>query len=160
MKDESLIFDLKTPVKGAHFLIVKSAYRKAVIDRLVDGVIATLKEYGVTFETIDVHGSLEIPAAIALAEDSDEDFDGYIALGCILKGETIHDEVIAYTAYQALQDMSVNRNLAIGCGILTVNTEAQAIERADPAQQNRGREAALAALQMLGIRQKYGVSVK
>ncbi len=152
MKDENVSEKLSGDVSGLKFLLVKSAYREDVIDQLQEGVVEALNEYGVTYETVEVHGSLEIPAAISLAAKSDKKYDGYVALGCVLKGETIHDEVIAYTVYSKLQDMVLNRDLPIGCGILTVNTPERAVERADPKQQNRGREAALAALQIAALK--------
>lgn len=136
-------------------LIVESAYRKDIINNLVKGATAELEEAGASYDRVEVHGSLEIPGVIAYAEKFRRDYDGYIAIGCILKGETIHDEVIAYAAYEALQKMAVEEHLAIGCGILTVNTLAQAEERADPQRQNRGAEAARAALQMIEIRRKF-----
>ncbi len=153
MKDEKSKEDISHDVSGSKFLLVKSAYRQEVIDQLQEGAVEALEEYGATFETVEVHGSLEIPAVISLAEKSGKNYDGYIALGCILKGETIHDEVIAYTVYEKIQDMVIDRDLAIGCGVLTVNTLEQAVERADPKQENRGREAALAALQIVAVKQ-------
>lgn len=152
MKDENVKENVSADISGAKFLLVKSAYRQEVIDQLEEGAVEALKEYGASHESVEVHGSLEIPAAISLAEKSDKNYDGYIALGCILKGETIHDEVIAYTVYEKIQDMVIDRDMAIGCGVLTVNTLEQAIERADPKQQNRGREAALAAIQIAALR--------
>ncbi|MGE4314376.1 MAG: 6,7-dimethyl-8-ribityllumazine synthase [Pseudobdellovibrionaceae bacterium] len=133
-------------------LIVRSAYRAEIIDGLYTGALEALSECGAIVESVTVHGSLEIPGAIALHEKAGKAYDAYIALGCILKGDTIHDEVIAYTAYQSLQDMIVGQGLCIGCGILTVNTVEQAEERASPERQNRGREAALAALHMLSLK--------
>lgn len=151
-------FELKEFKQPPKILIVRSAYRKDIIDNLAKGVEEAFEEYNVASESIEVHGSLEIPGAIALAQGSKKyNFDGYVGLGCVLKGETIHDEVIAYAAYNALQKMVIEQGLAIGCGILTVNTEAQAQERADPARQNRGREAALATLQMIALKSVFEV---
>jgi 6,7-dimethyl-8-ribityllumazine synthase len=138
-----------------HLAIVKSRYRPEIIDGLFQGAVAVLEQAGATHEVVEVSGSLEIPAAVSFLEKSGKtEYDGYVVLGCILKGDTIHDEVIAYTVFGDLDHMACRRQLAIGNGILTVNTVAQAEERADPKRQNRGGEAAKAALTMAELRKK------
>lgn len=139
-----------------HFAVIRSRYRPEIIDGLAAGAIAVLGDAGVTHEVIEVTGSLEIPAAVSFLEKSRaKRFDGYVVLGCILKGDTIHDEVIAYTVFGDLDRMACERHLAIGNGVLTVNTVAQAEERADPKRQNRGGEAARAALAMMEMKRKW-----
>jgi 6,7-dimethyl-8-ribityllumazine synthase len=138
-----------------HLAIVKSKYRREIIDGLYRGAVAVLDDAGASHEAVEVSGSLEIPVAVAILEAGETSFDGYVVLGCILKGETIHDEVIAYTVFGDLDRMACKKRLALGNGILTVNTEAQAQERADPQRQNRGGEAARAALAMIELRKKY-----
>ncbi|MAM33958.1 MAG: 6,7-dimethyl-8-ribityllumazine synthase [Micavibrio sp.] len=138
-------------------LVVKSAYRKDIIDMLEHGATDVLHQAYAKVETLEVHGSLEIPAAISYAAKSSQGYDGFLGLGCILKGATIHDEVIAYSAYKSLLDLETTQDLAIGCGILTVNTEQEAYERAHPQHQNRGAEAAIAVLGLIHIKQKFGL---
>jgi len=139
----------------SHFAVVRSKYRPEIIGGLYEGAKAALDQAGVTHEIIEVTGSLEIPAAISMLEKSGKDFDGYVTLGCILKGDTIHDEVIAYTVFGDIDRMACKKQLAIGNGILTVNTVAQAEERADPKRQNRGGEAAKAALAMAELKRRW-----
>ena len=154
MKDEDVdkkdyVFDFAPKV-----LIARSSYRKAVIDDLYTGASKVLKGAKADHDTIEVHGALELPAVVAMAQGK---YDAFITLGCIIKGGTMHDEVIAYAAFDALQKLSVDKKLAIGNGILTVNTIEQAEERADPKRQNRGAEAARAALDMLNVKIKLGL---
>lgn len=132
--------------------VIKSRYRPEIISGLYQGADTALKQANVDHQVFEVNGSLELPAAVSIIARGNEKFDGYVVLGCILKGATIHDEVIAYTAFAALDEMARAQGLAIGNGILTVNTEAQAQERADPAQQDRGGEAAKAALAMIALK--------
>ena len=140
--------------RKSHLAIVKSKYRPEIIAGLYRGAVAVLDEAGASHEAVEVSGSLEIPAAVAILESGETSFDGYVVLGCILKGETIHDEVIAYTVFGDLDRIACKKRLALGNGILTVNTEAQAQERADPKRQNRGGEAARAALAMLALKRQ------
>lgn len=142
----------------AHFAVVTSTYRQDVIDMQFEGATAELDKAGVSYDRIQVSGALEIPAAVSLLQKSGKvQYDGYVVLGCIIKGETIHDEVIAYTAFKALDEIARAGSLPIGNGILTVNTKEQAIARGDVAQQNRGGEAAKAALCMYDLGKDYGV---
>ncbi len=138
------------------FAIVRSTYRPEIVDHLFEGASAVLSEAGAVYESVEVAGALEIPAAVAFLQAGKKKYDGYVVLGCILKGETIHDEVIAYTAFQALDQIAREQCVPVGNGILTVNTMAQAVERADPQQQNRGGEAARAVLRMLALRKSVG----
>jgi 6,7-dimethyl-8-ribityllumazine synthase len=132
--------------------IVRSKYRPEIVDLLFQGATAVLKAAGAEYSVYEVAGSLEIPAAVELLQKSGKRFDGYVTLGCVMKGATIHDEVIAYTIFPALDQIARRDGVAIGNGVLTVSTEAQAFERADPNFQDRGGEAARAALGMIGLR--------
>lgn len=133
--------------------IIRSAYRPDIVSLLAKGAIAVLREAGVSYEEIEVSGSLEIPAAVAFVQaDRKRRFDGIVVLGCLMKGATIYDEVIAYTIFPALDQIAREQLLPLGNGVLTVASEAQALERADPAQQDRGGEAAKACLAMLKLK--------
>jgi 6,7-dimethyl-8-ribityllumazine synthase len=140
----------------ANIAIIKSEYRSEVVDLLVKGSASILEQNGAVYEVIEVTGALEIPQAMNfMLNSSRSDYQAYIALGCILKGETIHDEVIAYSVFKALDKLSRKFKAPFGNGILTTNTLEQAIERASPDRQNRGGEAAKAALKMLEIKGLY-----
>lgn len=137
----------------AKFAIVRSAYRSDIVNQLATGAKAVLDESGVLYDEIAVSGSLEIPAAVAMIANGPNQYDGVVVLGCLIKGATIHDEVIAYTIFPALDSIARQFSLPLGNGILTVGNEAQALERADPGRQNRGGEAAKAALWMRELKQ-------
>jgi len=155
---EAVSFD---PSEAPHLLIVGTMYRPEIVSQLVAGASARLKEAGASYDLLEVHGAYEIPAAIAMAEASaDVAYDGYIALGCLLKGETIHDEVVAYPCYHALQDLAVEKHIALGNAVLTVQTLEQAKARANPDRENRGAEAASAALHMIHLKRKFGLDRK
>ena len=138
-------------------IVIAAPYRQEITAMQYQGVLAELEKAGLEHDRIDVTGALEIPAVVAHLEASSVDYyDAYICLGCIIKGETIHDEVIAYTAFKALDELAREKLLAIGNGILTVNSLEQAEDRANPEKQNRGGEAAKAALRMLEIKRQHG----
>lgn len=152
---DRLDYKFENPPK---ILIVCSAYRQEFVDKLRDGCVAVLDAAGAAHETIYVHGANEIAAAISYAHQSKQKhYDGYVSLGCLMKGDTIHDEVIAYPLYQEIQKLMVDHQLAIGNSVLTVNSDAEALDRADPAKQNRGGEAGHAALQLVSLKQKMGL---
>jgi 6,7-dimethyl-8-ribityllumazine synthase len=137
----------------AKFLIVEARFYDHLNDMLVAGASAALKEAGHKADVITVPGALEIPGAIALAEESG-DFDGYVAIGVVIRGETYHFEIVAGESARGIMALTMD-GLAIGNGILTVENEAQALVRADPAQKNKGGEAAVAAMALLALRKKY-----
>lgn len=143
------------------FLIVEARFYNDLADALAEGAMAALKESGADFDRIEVPGALEIPGAIALASQRRDGplYDGYVALGCVIRGETYHFEVVCNESARAIMDLTVAEMLAIGNGILTVENSDQAWERADPARKNKGGDAARAALAMAGISRKFGVSV-
>ena len=137
-------------IEGGRFLIVEARYYEEIGADLFDGAARALKAAGATYDVIRVAGALEIPAGMAITLDAAEaagrPYDGAIALGCVVRGETFHFEVVAGESARALMDMSVNHRLALGNGVLTVDTMAQAVERADPEQGDKGGDAARAAI--------------
>ena len=135
-------------------LIVRSPYYKDIADNLVAGAVAELEAAGATYEVIDVPGALEIPTAIGIAERM-SNFNGYVALGCVVRGETTHYETVCNDSSRALQLLGL-QGLCIGNGILTVENRKQAEVRADPADQNKGGGAAAAALHLIAIARKWG----
>ena len=138
--------------QGRHFLIVEARYYDDLADALLAGARAALEAAGASFAVVTVPGALEIPAAIAMARSGNTSIDGYIALGCVIRGETTHYEIVSEQSARALMDLSVTHRLALGNGILTVETIAQAWDRADPARQDKGGGAAQAALLMAALK--------
>ena len=143
-------------VAGARFLIVEARYYDEIGAMLLEGAKAALNAAGAAFDVIGVPGALEIPSAIVMsveARELEEDyFVGAIALGCVIRGETYHFEIVAGESSRALMDISVSLPLPIGNGILTVENENQAIVRADPKQGDKGGDAARAALALYRIK--------
>ena len=135
----------------ASFLIVEGRFYDHLNDQLVAGAKAALEAAGHESETVTVPGALEIPAVIALAA---EHYDGFVALGVVIRGETYHFEIVAGESARAIMALTLD-GLPIGNGIVTVENEAQAIVRADPAQKNKGGEAAKAAMALLRLRQRF-----
>lgn len=147
----------KKPSKDLHLLIVEARFYEELSDALLEGAKAALDQAGASYEVITVPGALEVPAVIAFAEEDETRFDGYIALGCVIRGETYHFDIVANESCRGLMDLSMRRNLAIGNGILTVEDERQAWERASIAEKDKGGFAAKAALEMIAIKKKLGV---
>ena len=135
----------------AKFLIVEARFYDHLNDMLVAGAKATLADSGHDVDMITVPGALEIPGAIALASES-ERYDGYVAIGVVIRGETYHFEIVASESARGIMALTMD-GLAIGNGILTVENEAQAIVRADPGQKDKGGEAAKAAMTLLNLRE-------
>lgn len=138
----------------ARFLIVEARFYDHLNDMLVTGAKATLKAAGHQADVITVPGALEIPGAISLADASGE-YDGYVAIGVVIRGETYHFEIVAGESARGVMALTMD-GIAIGNGILTVENEAQAVVRADPAQKDKGGEAAKAAIALLELREKFG----
>jgi 6,7-dimethyl-8-ribityllumazine synthase len=136
-----------------HLLIVEARFYSAIADAQLEGARAALQAAGATHDVITVPGALEIPAAIAFA-DAGGAYDGYVALGCVIRGETWHFEVVAGESARAIMALTLD-GLAIGNGILTVENEAQAWARARIAEKDKGGEAAKAALAMIALKAKY-----
>ena len=147
---------LPAPVfdKPVKLLIVVSPYYKDIADNLVSGAVAEIEAAGASYETVEMPGALEIPNAIGIS-DRASSFDGYVALGCVIRGETTHYETVCNDSSRALQLLGL-QGLCIGNGILTVENRDQAAVRADPAQQNKGGGAAAAALHLIALRRKWG----
>jgi 6,7-dimethyl-8-ribityllumazine synthase len=138
-------------------LIVTAPYYREISDMLEQGARNTLEQAGYASQTITVPGAFEIPAAISFAAQSRR-FEGYVALGCVIRGETTHYDYVCGESARGLAGLALREHLAIGYGILTVETMEQAHVRADVKQGNKGGEAAKACLQMLALKQLYGVA--
>lgn len=136
----------------AKLLIVEARFYAHLNDMLLDGARAAIEAAGHSHETVTVPGALEIPGAVAMAAESGR-CDAFVALGVVIRGETYHFEIVAGESARGLLALTMD-GLAIGNGILTVENEAQAIVRADPAQLNKGAGAAEAALALLDLREK------
>jgi 6,7-dimethyl-8-ribityllumazine synthase len=138
----------------AKVLIVEARFYDHLNDLLLEGARAAIEEAGHSHETITVPGALEIPGAVALASESD-DFDAFVALGVVIRGETYHFEIVAGESARGLMALSMD-GVAIGNGILTVENEAQALARARRTEKDKGGEAAKAALAMLALKDRFG----
>lgn len=138
----------------AKFLIVEARFYDHLNDMLIAGARAAIKAAGHDSQVVTVPGALEIPGAIALADQSG-DYDGYVAIGVVIRGETYHFEIVAGESARGIMALTMD-GVAIGNGILTVENEAQALVRADPAQKDKGGEAAKAAMALLTLRERWG----
>lgn len=142
--------------KGARVLIVEARFYDDIADALLAGATRALEQAGADFDCVTVPGALEIPAAVATALDAaakaKTPYDGVVALGCVIRGDTIHFEIVSQESARALMDLSVARQIPLGNGILTVNTESQAWARAKVDEGDKGGDAARAALAMLKIK--------
>ncbi len=143
--------EFDAPVK---LLIVVAPYYKDIADNLIAGAKAEIEAAGGSWELVEVPGALEVPTAIGIA-DRKSNFDGYVALGCVIRGETTHYETVCNDSSRAIQLLGL-QGLCIGNGILTVENRAQAEVRADPADQNKGGGAAAAALHLIALGRKWG----
>ncbi len=137
---------------AGHFLIVEARFYNEIVDAQVMGAIAALEAGGASFERVSVPGALEIPGAIAMASTGHRHFDGFVALGCVIRGETSHYDIVCDVSARGLMDLSLADGLAIGNGIITVENEAQAWARADLSQKDKGGDAARAALEMAALK--------
>ncbi len=137
-------------------LLVVAPYYQDISEMLISGATSVIYGAERTAEMITVPGALEIPGAIAMASKSGR-YAGYVALGCVIRGETTHYEIVSNESARALQELAITKHLAIGNGILTVESMAQATARADTTQGDKGGEAAKAALRMLAIAHVFGL---
>ncbi|WP_298493984.1 6,7-dimethyl-8-ribityllumazine synthase [uncultured Maritimibacter sp.] len=144
--------------KAPKLLIVVAPYYKDIADNLIAGAKAEIEAVGGSWELIEVPGALEIPTAVGIAERLAE-FDGYVALGCIIRGETTHYDTVCNDSSRGLMELGL-RGLCIGNGILTVENRPQAEVRADPGQMNKGGGAAAAALHLIALTRKWSKSEK
>ena len=131
--------------------IVGSPYYKSIYDNLLNGTLRELSNHNINVEILNVEGALEIPTAISLIK---RDFEGFIALGCIIRGETSHYDIVAENSAQGLSKLGLE-GICISNGILTVNSMEQAIERSDPKLKNKGKDVAKALISLLWIKQNY-----
>lgn len=143
-----------------HLLVIEARFYDHIADALLSGAKGALDAAGASYDVVAVPGALEIPAAIGFAlsgaDAGGKEYDGFVALGCVIRGETYHFEIVANESSRALMDLSVQEGLAIGNGILTVENEDQALERALKHRKNKGGAAADAALAMIALREKFG----
>ena len=144
-----------------NILIVEARFYEDIADELAKGAIRELEDQGARFERITVPGAFEIPAAIVMGVRSMDffsarrRFDGYITLGCVIRGETSHYDYVCAESARKLQDLACQYALAVGYGILTCDTHEQAWVRADVAGKNKGRDAAAACLRMLDLKRHF-----
>lgn len=147
-----------------HFMIVEARYYAEISDLLLKGATAALEEKRNSYEVIQVPGALEIPLAIRYGMIRPEGrgakgrrFDGFIALGCVLRGETTHYDIVCNESARGLSTLSLEYETPIGNGILTCETEEQALERADPQKLDKGGEAACAAMTLFDLKTSMGI---
>ncbi|HZS82608.1 MAG TPA: 6,7-dimethyl-8-ribityllumazine synthase [Stellaceae bacterium] len=144
-----------------HVMIVEAPYYAHIAAELARGAIQALDAAGASYERFTVPGAFEIPAAIRIAIEGRgtgrRRFDGYIALGCVIRGETTHYDYVCAESARGLQQLAVQYGVAIGYGILTVENEAQALTRAKVERKNKGGEAARACLAMIELRHQFGL---
>lgn len=146
---------LTTKIAGAKLLAIVAPYYKDVANMLVEGAQVAAKEAEATLEIVTVPGAFEIPGAIALALRTGA-YDGFIALGCVVRGETSHYDYVCGESARGLMELSIRKRASIGYGILTVNMLAQAEERADPKRGDKGGESVRACAAMIALKRKFG----
>ena len=144
-----------------HIMIVESRYYEEIADELIASVVTEVDKAGATYERFEVPGAFEIPAAVKYAIRSMDfysagrRFDGYIALGCVIRGETTHYDYVCQESARGLQDLAIQYTLALGYGILTVENRNQALARARRDGQDRGGHAARACLRMIELKRHF-----
>jgi 6,7-dimethyl-8-ribityllumazine synthase len=140
-------------MRKPHIMVVEARFYEDIADALYEGALGALEDAGATHERFEVSGAFELPAAIAFAHRADPArFDGYVALGCVIRGETTHYDYVCAESARGLQDLAVRENLAIGYGVLTVENHEQAWARASTERKNKGRDVANACLAMIALR--------
>ncbi|RJT37320.1 6,7-dimethyl-8-ribityllumazine synthase [Mesorhizobium waimense] len=148
------------PKKKAHLLVIEARFHDELADALLEGATSALDEAGATYDVVTVPGSLEIPAVITFALDGaaggGTGYDGFVALGTIIRGDTYHFDIVANESSRALMDMSVQDSVCIGNGILTTENDAQAWTRAKRSEGDKGGFAARAALTMIALKEQLG----
>ncbi len=146
---------------GAHILIIEGRFHEDVADEMADGAIAELEARGCTWERIGVPGALEIPQVILAAveagrfEEGDQPYDGAIAIGCVIRGETYHFEIVCNESNRALMEVALSAGVPVGNAILTVDTKEQAMARAQGGRAGKGGDAARACLRLIEIREQF-----
>ena len=141
--------------KTPHILLVEARFYEDIADALAQGALAELKQAGASHDRVAVAGAFEIPAAIAMAMDSPTHYDGYLALGCVIRGETSHYDYVCGESARKLQDLAADHRLALGYGILTCETSEQAWARAAIDRKNKGGDVARACLEMVALKQRF-----
>jgi 6,7-dimethyl-8-ribityllumazine synthase len=145
-------------LKDARILVVEARFYEDIADALLKGATRALEDAGVVFDRMSVPGSLEIAPAIAMALDAAEragkPYEGAVALGCVIRGETLHFEIVSQESARALVNLSVTRGVPVGNGIITVDTEAQAWARARPEEADKGGDAARASLALVRLKRR------
>ena len=148
------------PKEKAHLLIIEARFYDDLADALLDGAKAALDEAKATYDVVTVPGALEIPAVISFALDGAANggkaYDGFVALGTVIRGDTYHFDIVANKSSRALMDLSVNESIAIGNGVLTTENDEQAWVRARRTDGDKGGFAARAALTMIALRERFG----
>lgn len=148
----------ETRVKGARILVVEARFYDDIADMLLRGAKRVLRDAGAVFDVVTVPGALEIPAAIMIAHHGatarEEPYEGVIALGCVIRGETSHYDIVAGESARAIMDISIALDMPMGNGILTVDTDAQARARARPTGEDKGGGAARAALTLVRLKRR------
>jgi 6,7-dimethyl-8-ribityllumazine synthase len=146
-------------IEGARVVVVEARFYDDIADALLAGATRVLDEAKVSFDRFTVPGSLEIPAAIAMAVDgaarTATPYDAAVALGCVIRGDTIHFEIVSMESARGIMDLTVRQLIPIGNGIITVDTDAQAWIRARPEEGDKGGDAARAALAMLRLKRRF-----
>lgn len=147
-------------MSNPHLLIVEARFYDDMADALLEGATEALKEAGATYDVVTVPGALEIPAAIAMALDGADaggtEYDGFVALAMVIRGETYHFDIVSNESCRAIMDLAVSESLPIGNGILTVENDDQAWARARRSDMDKGGFAARAALAMIDLKKKFG----
>jgi 6,7-dimethyl-8-ribityllumazine synthase len=148
--------------KPLHIMVVEAPYYAHIAEELARGAVAALEAAGATHERFSVPGAFEIPGAIRIALAAGENFgkrrfDGFVALGCVIRGETTHYDYVCGESARGLQDLVLRHGAAIGFGILTVENEAQALARASVDKKDKGGEAVRACLAMIALRRQFGL---
>jgi len=141
-------------LSAPHIFIAVSRFYEDIAEELLLGASGALQDADATYEVVDVPGAFEVPAAVRFASLSGV-FDGYIALGCVIRGETSHYEHVCTESARALSDLATRLQLAVGYGILTTDTHEQARQRASVSKLNKGRAVAVACLRMVEIRRRF-----
>ncbi|MBI3420102.1 MAG: 6,7-dimethyl-8-ribityllumazine synthase [Proteobacteria bacterium] len=154
---------MATPPINTHIMIVESRFYPEIADQMAKGATQALDEAGATYERFEVPGALEIPAAILYGitmkqyHPARRRFDGYVALGCVIKGQTHHFTIVAEESARGLQNLATRYAVALGNGIVTAYTKEQALERASLSGKNIGASAARACLGMIGLKARLGL---
>ena len=142
--------------RGAHIVVIEGRYYDHLNDMLREGATAAISEAGAEFEIITVPGALEIPVAMAIRAEQQPKPDGFVALGVVIRGETSHYDIVSLQANRALIDYATTNAMPFGNAILTVENEAQAEARANPAKGDKGGDAARAALMLVALKRGAG----